>query len=208
MGVFAMAAPDCRRMTSRRSVVTLPRVPPVRRSQTPLMCIAPASGNSRVTWTIHAASGPPDDPPHPGHDRAAQGDAVSGETAVLTPAEVAPLLRLRESTVREMARDGRLARLAGIRRVLIPRWSVEALIGRPYDDEYGRTRDGWLDETPGRPLPGHPDDARRPARLAPSPVPQRRQAHPARTRGHARSRPRPLIPDARGMAPLLADEPA
>ena len=46
------------------------------------------------------------------------------EPLVLTPAEVAQLLRLSEPTVRRLVRDGRLRSLAGVRHVLIPRRSV------------------------------------------------------------------------------------
>lgn len=50
---------------------------------------------------------------------------VTLDRPIPTPSEVAALVRLPESTVLAMARDGRLFRLPRVRRVLIASWSVE-----------------------------------------------------------------------------------
>lgn len=48
--------------------------------------------------------------------------------APMTPEEVAPLLHCCLTTVRRMALDGRLPRVPGSRKVLIPRAAVEAVL--------------------------------------------------------------------------------
>jgi excisionase family DNA binding protein len=60
----------------------------------------------------------------------AAGEVGAAVTPVLLPREVADLLRVPESTVRAMARDGRLRRIPNVgRRVLILTASVEEMVG-------------------------------------------------------------------------------
>ena len=66
---------------------------------------------------------------------------------VLTPAEVARLLRVSEVTVRRLVTRGELPRIAGIRVVLIPRTAVDRLLEGEYHVASDGSREGPGDGT-------------------------------------------------------------
>src|SRR5689334_11302203 len=78
-----------------------------------------------------------------------------------TIAEVAELLRVSTWTVGAMTRDGRLARVPGIRRTRIPRWSVDQLLAGGYDAPHAEPDRQASREAPA-PRRGHRDQAARP----------------------------------------------
>ena len=97
---------------------------------------------------------------------------MTTDLAVLTPLEVARILRVSDVTVRRMISRGILPRIAGVRIVLIPRSAVDYLLLGEYDVASDGSRQGPGDDRPdqGRDaLPDRRDDGGRPASLADCP---------------------------------------
>lgn len=121
---------------------------------------------------------------------------------VLTPLEVARLLRVSDVTVRRMVARGVLPRIAGVRVVLIPRSAVDELLEGEYDGPSDGPREGQRDDRPdedaggSRPLANRRDDGRWPARVA-------NGANPARGGAHPPAAPRRRFHDLRGTSATL-----
>ena len=100
---------------------------------------------------------------------------MTTDLAVLTPLEVARILRVSDVTVRRMISRGILPRIAGVRIVLIPRSAVDLLLLGEYDVASDGSRQGPGNDRPEQDAEGRGsvadrrDDGGRPASLADCP---------------------------------------